>query len=206
MKLPIFLSVSALVTSSFLVACSSTEPVSSSTSAPAQASDEVPELDVSASTLDCEQHQPGADSIIFLRQTADLIAGDVQYRVATLGCGGLAEELGIPASDGTSAGPVIYGGEVVEAFVLENGAWTSVGLVSGPDIEEGAVPTPGEDWDDFVTSGACASDNTTITCPAFSDYEYGMRAEGRIEITQQDSGLVWTFVTEKITELEYTDV
>ena len=206
MKLPIFLSVSALVTSSFLVACSSTEPVSSSTSAPAQASDEVPELDVSASTLDCEQHQPGADSIIFLRQTADLIAGDVQYRVATLGCGGLAEELGIPASDGTSAGPVIYGGEVVEAFVLENGAWTSVGLVSGPDIEEGAVPTPGEDWDNFVTSGACASDNTTITCPAFSDYEYGMRAEGRIEITQQDSGLVWTFVTEKITELEYTDV
>ena len=166
----------------------------------------MPELDVSASTLDCEQHQPGADSIIFLRQTADLIAGDVQYRVATLGCGGLAEELGIPASDGTSAGPVIYGGEVVEAFVLENGAWTSVGLVSGPDIEEGAVPTPGEDWDNFVTSGACASDNTTITCPAFSDYEYGMRAEGRIEITQQDSGLVWTFVTEKITELEYTDV
>ena len=206
MKLPIFLSVSALVTSSFLVACSSKEPVSSSTSAPAQASDEVPELDVSASTLDCEQHQPGADSIIFLRQTADLIAGDVQYRVATLGCGGLAEELGIPASDGTSAGPVIYGGEVVEAFVLENGAWTSVGLVSGPDIEEGAVPTPGQDWDHFVTSGACASDNTTITCPAFSDYEYGMRAEGRIEITQQDSGLVWTFVTEKITELEYTDV
>ena len=204
MKLPTFLSVSALVTSSFLVACSSTEPVSSSTSAPA--SDEMPELDVSASTLDCEQHQPGADSIIFLRQTADLIAGDVQYRVATLGCGGLAEELGIPASDGTSAGQVIYGGEVVEAFVLENGAWTSVGLVSGPDIEEGAVPTPGEDWDNFVTSGACASDNTTIACPAFSDYEYGMRAEGRIEITQQDSGLVWTFVTEKITELEYTDV
>ena len=206
MKLPILLSASALVMSSFLVACSSTEPVSSSTSAPAQASDEVPELDVSASTLDCEQHQPGADSIIFLRQTADLIAGDVQYRVATLGCGGLAEELGIPASDGTSAGPVIYGGEVVEAFVLENGAWTSVGLVSGPDSEEGAVPTPGEDWDNFVTSGACASDNTTIACPAFSDYEYGMRAEGRIEITQQDSGLVWTFVTEKITELEYTDV
>ena len=200
MKLPILLSVSALVTSSFLVACSSTDPVSSSASAPAQASDEMPELDVSASTLDCEQHQPGADSIIFLRQTADLIAGDVQYRVATLGCGGLAEELGIPASDGTSAGPVIYGGEVVEAFVLENGAWTSVGLVSGPDIEEGAVPTPGEDWDNFVTSGACASDNTTITCPAFSDYEYGMRAEGRIEITQQDSGLVWTFVTEKVIE------
>ena len=204
MKLPILLSASALVMSSFLVACSSTEPVSSSTSAPA--SDEMPELDVSASTLDCEQHQPGADSIIFLRQTADLIAGDVQYRVAPLGCGGLAEDLGIPASDGTSAGPVSYGGEVEVAFVLENGAWTSVGLVSGPDIEEGAVPTPGEDWDNFVTSGACASDNTTITCPAFSDYEYGMRAEGRIEITQQDSGLVWTFVTEKITELEYTDV
>ena len=189
MKLPILLSASALVMSSFLVACSSTEPVSSSTSAPA--SDEMPELDVSASTLDCEQHQPGADSIIFLRQTADLIAGDVQYRVATFGCG-------LPASE--------LGPEVVEAFVLENGAWTSVGLVSGPDIEEGAVPTPGEDWDNFVTSGACASDNTTITCPAFSDYEYGMRAEGRIEITQQDSGLVWTFVTEKITELEYTDV
>lgn len=153
----------------------------------------MPELDVSASTLDCEQHQPGADSIIFLRQTADLIAGDVQYRVATLGCGALAEELGIPASDGTSAGPVIYGSEVVEAFVLENGVWTSVGFASGPDIEEGADPTPGEV---FVTSGACASDNTTITCPAYSDYEYETRAEGRIEITQQDSGLVWTFVTE----------
>jgi hypothetical protein len=204
MKLPIFLSVSVLVTSSFLVACSSTTPDSSSSAAPA--SDVIPELDVSASTLDCEQHQPGADSIIFLRQTADLIAGDVQYRVATFGCGALAEELGIPASDGTSAGPVIYGSEVVEAFVLENGAWTSVGLASGPDIEEGSVPTPGEDWDNFVTSGACASDNTTITCPAYSDYEYGMRAEGRIEITQQGSGLVWTFVTEKITELEYTDV
>lgn len=130
----------------------------------------------------------------------------MQYRVATLGCGELAEELGIPASDGTSAGPVIYGSEVVEAFVLENGAWTSVGLVSGPDIEEGAVPTPGEDWDSFVTSGACASDNTTITCPAYSDYEYGMRADGRIEITQKGSGLVWTFVTEKISEYEYTDV
>lgn len=170
MKLPIFLSVSALVTSSFLVACSSTEPVSSSTSAPAQASDEMPELDVSASTLDCSLGEP--DAISFLRQTADLIAGDVQYRVATFGCG-------LPASE--------LGPEVVEAFVLENGAWASVGLVSGSD-------------EPFNTSGACASDNITITCPAYYAYAYGEVAEGRIEITQQDSGLVWTFVTEKVIE------
>lgn len=171
MKLPIFLSVSALVTSSFLVACSSTEPVSSSTSAPAQASDEIPELDVSASALDCSAGNSGA--IASIRQTADVIAGDVQYRVATLACG-------LPASE--------FGPEVVEAFVLENGAWASVGLVSGSD-------------EPFNTSGACTSDNTTITCPAFFVSEEGIESSGRIEITQQGSGLVWTFVTESTTQL-----
>jgi hypothetical protein len=130
----------------------------------------MPELDVSASTLDCSTSDP--DAIPFLRQTADLIAGDVQYRVATFGCG-------LPASE--------IGPEVVEAFVLENGAWTSVGFISGSG--EG-----------FNTSGACASDNTTVTCPAYYDYAYGEVAEGRIKITQQDSGLVWTFVTEKVIE------
>ena len=169
MKLPTFLSVSALVTSSFLVACTSTTPDSSSSAAPA--SDVIPELDVSASTLDCSTGNP--DAITFLRQTADVIAGDVQYRVATLACGE-------PASE--------FGPEVVEAFVLENGAWASVGLVSGSD-------------EPFNTSGACASDNTTITCPAFFVSEEGLQASGRIEITQQGDGLVWTFVTESTTQL-----
>jgi hypothetical protein len=169
MKLPIFLSVSALVTSSFLVACTSTTPDSSSSAAPA--SDVMPELDVSASTLDCSTGNP--DAITFLRQTADVIAGDVQYRVATLACGE-------PASE--------FGPEVVEAFVLENGAWASVGLVSGSD-------------EPFNTSGACASDNTTITCPAFFVSEEGLESSGRIEITQQGDGLVWTFVTESTTQL-----
>jgi hypothetical protein len=169
MKLPIFLSVSALVTSSFLVACTSTTPDSSSSAAPA--SDVIPELDVSASTLDCSTGNP--DAITFLRQTADVIAGDVQYRVATLACGE-------PASE--------FGPEVVEAFVLENGAWASLGLVSGSD-------------EPFNTSGACASDNTTITCPAFFVSEEGLESSGRIEITQQGDGLVWTFVTESTTQL-----
>jgi hypothetical protein len=169
MKLPIFLSVSALVTSSFLVACTSTTPDSSSSAAPA--SDVIPELDVSASTLDCSTGNP--DAITFLRQTADVIAGDVQYRVATLACGE-------PASE--------FGPEVVEAFVLENGAWASVGLVSGSD-------------EPFNTSGACASDNTTLTCPAFFVSEEGLESSGRIEITQQGDGLVWTFVTESTTQL-----
>lgn len=168
MRFPIFLSVSALVTSSFLVACSSSESVSSSTSAPAQASDEMPELDASASTLDC-----GAEFITRIRQTADLIAGDVQYRVATLACG-------LPDSE--------FGPEIVEAFVLENGAWASVGLVSGSN-------------EPFNTSGACTTDNTTITCPAFFVSEEGLQASGRIEITQQGNGLVWTFVTESTTQL-----
>ena len=178
MKLPILISVSALVTSSFLVACTSTTPGSSSsaapitsTSAPAQASDEMPELDASASTLDCSSY--GADAITFLRQSADVIAGDVQYRVATLACG-------LPASE--------FGPEVVEAFVLENGAWVSVGLVSGSD-------------EPFNTSDACASDNTTITCPAYFVSEEGLESSGRIEITQKGNGLVWTFVTESTTQL-----
>lgn len=166
MKLPIFLSVSALVTSSFLVACTSTTPDSSSSAAPA--SDVIPELDVSASTLNCSIEYPDDEYVTIIRQTADVMAGDVKYRVATLGCG-------LPASE--------IGPEVVEAFVFENGAWTSVGLVSGSGER-------------FNTSGACASDNTTITCPAYTG-GYGEDGKsGRIEITQQGSGLVWTFVAE----------
>ena len=172
MKLPIFLSVSAFVTSSFLVACSSTTPVSSSTdapitstSAPAQESDVIPELDVAASTLDCSTYS--TEAIAFIRQSADVMAGDMQYRVATLACGEPASEVSA---------------EVVEAFVLEDGAWVSTGLVSGSDVP-------------FNTSGPCVSDNTTITCPAFTFSEEG-EAGGNIEITQQDNGLVWTFVAE----------
>lgn len=100
-----------------------------------------------------------------IRQQADVLAGDVQYRVATVACGALAGEVSA---------------EVVEAFVLENGAWASVGLVSGSDVP-------------FNTTGACASDNTTISCPAYVFSEEG-DASGSIEITQQDNGLVWTFV------------
>jgi len=172
MKLPVFLSVSALVASSFLVACSSPTPVSSSSDAPittasvpAQTPDVVPELDAAASTLDCSTYS--ADAKTFIRQQADVLAGDVQYRVATLACGEPASEVSA---------------EVVEAFVLENGAWASVGLVSGSDVP-------------FNTMDACESDNTTITCPAFTYSEEG-EAGGRIEITQQDNGLVWTFVAE----------
>lgn len=93
------------------------------------------------------------------------MAGDVQYRVATMACGEPASEVSA---------------EVVEAFVFENGAWVSVGLVSGSDVP-------------FNTIGACTSDNTTITCPAFTFSEEG-EAAGSIEITQQGNGLVWTFV------------
>ena len=172
MKLPIFLSATALVTSSFLVACSSTTPVSSSSEAPvtsasvpAQTTDVIPELDVAATTLDCSTYS--TDAIAFIRQSADVLAGDVQYRVATVACGEPASEVSA---------------EVVEAFVLENGVWVSTGLVSGPDVP-------------FNTMDACESDNTTITCPAFTFSEEG-EAGGNIEITEQDNGLVWTFVAE----------
>ena len=109
MKLPIFLSATALVTSSLLAACSSTTPASSSSDAPvtsasvpAQTTDVVPELDVAATTLDCSTYS--TDAIAFIRQSADVMAGDVQYRVATVACGEPASEVSA---------------EVVEAFVLE---------------------------------------------------------------------------------------
>ena len=172
MKLPILITASVLVASPFFVACTSQNQVSSSTSAPittasepAQTSDEIPALDVAASTLDCSTYS--ADAITVLRQQADVMAGDVQYRIAMVACGEPASEVSA---------------EVVEAFVLENSAWVSVGLISGSDVP-------------FNTTGACESDNTIVSCPAFVFSEEG-EALGSIEVTQQDSGLVWTFVAE----------
>jgi hypothetical protein len=172
MKLPILLTAGVLVASPFLAACTSQTQVSSSASAPitaasepAQTSDVVPALDVAASTLDCSTYI--ADAITVIRQEADVMAADTQYRVAMVACGAVAGEVSA---------------EVVEAFVLENGAWASVGLVSGSDVP-------------FNTTGACESDNTIISCPAFTFSEEG-EASGSVEVTQQDSGLVWTFVAQ----------
>ena len=172
MKLPILLTAAVLVASPFLAACTTQDQVSSSASAPitsasdpAQTSDAVPALDVAASTLDCSTYS--ADAVTVIRQEADVMAADTQYRVAMVACGEVASEVSA---------------EVVEAFVLENSAWVSVGLVSGPDVP-------------FNTTGACESDNTTVSCPAFTFSEEG-EAAGTIEVTQQDSGLVWTFVAQ----------
>ncbi len=172
MKLPVLLSASALVTSILLAGCAAQTPVSSSSTPPTSSasqptvtSDDIPKLDASASTLDCSTFT--TDAIPVIRQQAEVMAGDVQYRVATIACGAAASEVSA---------------EVVEAFVVEAGKWVSVGLVSGTDVP-------------FNTTGACESDNTTITCPAFTLGEEG-EASGSIEVTQQDNGLVWTFVAE----------
>jgi len=106
----------------------------------------------------------------FVREQSDLVVNDVKYRVATIACG--------LANSEVSA-------EVVESFVADNGIWASNGLVSGPDAP-------------FNTSGPCESDNKTVKCPAFVVSEEG-EAVGHIEITSQDNGLVWTFVTEEST-------
>lgn len=172
MKLPVLASVSIALTATLLSACAGQNSVSSETnmptsaaSAPASSSDVVPTLAATASTLECSTYAPDAVSV--LRQESDVTASDVQYRIATVACGAIAGEVSA---------------EVVEAFVLENGAWASVGLVSGPDVP-------------FNTTGACESDNTTVTCPAFSLGEEG-EAAGSIEVTAQDNGLVWNFIAE----------
>lgn len=172
MKLPVLLSATALLSSSFLVACAGQTSVSStsaaptiSASSPPQTTDVVPALQAAASTLECSTYT--ADAVPVIRQEGEVLANDVQYRVATVACGAIASEVSA---------------EVVEAFVLENGAWASVGLVSGPDIP-------------FNTTGVCQSDNTILTCPAFTLGEEG-EASGNIEVTGQDNGLVWTFVAQ----------
>lgn len=172
MKLPVLASLSIALTATLLSSCAGQTSVSSetsvpmsTTSAPASPSDVVPTLTATASTLECSTYAPDAVSVI--RQEADVMASDVQYRIATVACGAIAGEVSA---------------EVVEAFVLENGAWASVGLVSGPDVP-------------FNTTQACETDNTTVTCPAYSLGEEG-EAAGNIEVTAQDNGLVWTFITQ----------
>ena len=103
-----------------------------------------------------------------VRQQADLVVNGVQYRVATVACGEYASEVSA---------------EVVESFVADNGVWASNGLVSGSDVP-------------FNTTGPCESDNTTVKCPAYVLGEEG-EAIGYVEITGQDNGLVWNFVSEE---------
>jgi hypothetical protein len=111
-------------------------------------------------------------AIPVVRQQADLVANGVQYRIATVACGEYASEVSA---------------EVVESFVADNGVWASNGLVSGSDVP-------------FNTTGPCESDNTTIKCPAYVLGEEG-EAIGFIEVTGQDNGLVWTFVSEEVVPL-----
>jgi len=172
MKLPLL--VSGIVVSLALVACSEKTPVVSTAEesmapasvAPSIAYEEMPDVDEASVTLDCTSFAEGA--VAFVRQEADLMVNDVQYRVATVACGMLASEVS---------------SEVVESFVADNGIWASNGLVSGPDVP-------------FNTMGPCESDNTIVKCPAFVLGEEG-EAVGYIEITGQDNGLVWTFIAEE---------
>ena len=172
MKLPVV--ISGLVISLSLVGCSDqTQSASSSeksmaptTVAPSIAYEDMPDVDEASVTLDCTTFAEGA--VAFVRQEADLMVNDVQYRVATVACGMLASEVSA---------------EVVESFVADNGVWASNGLVSGPDVP-------------FNTSGPCESDNKVVKCPAFVVSEEG-EAVGYIEITGQDNGLVWNFIAEE---------
>jgi hypothetical protein len=172
MKLPVV--ISGLVVSLALVGCSEQTPVaitsdvseSPSAVAPSIAYEDMPPVTEANVTLECSSYSP--DALPFVRQQADLMVNDVQYRVATVACGEMNSEVSA---------------EVVESFVADNGVWASNGLVSGSDVP-------------FNTSGPCESDNTVVKCPAFVVAEEG-EAVGYIEITGQDNGLVWTFVAEE---------
>ena len=172
MKLPVLLS--GLAISMALAGCSEKTPVASTsdqaaapvTAAPTIAYEDMPDVDEASVTLDCTTFAEGA--VAFVRQEADLMVNDVQYRVATVACGLLASEVSA---------------EVVESFVADNGVWASNGLVSGPDVP-------------FNTMGPCESDNKIVKCPAFVLSEES-EAVGYIEITGQDNGLVWTFIAEE---------
>ena len=172
MKRPIVLA--GLIVSLVLVGCaektqvanSTPEPVAPASVAPSIAYEDMPQVDESSVTIDCSSFTQGAKPVV--RQEADLVVNDVQYRIATIACGALASEVSA---------------EFVESFVADNGVWASNGLVSGPDVP-------------FNTTGPCESDNTVVTCPAFVLGEEG-NAVGNIEITGQDNGLVWTFIAEE---------
>jgi hypothetical protein len=172
MKLPVV--ISSLVASLALVSCSDQVPASNSadeasvaaSAAPSVAYEGMPPIPTSSVTLECSSYS--ADALPFVRQQADLMVNDVQYRVATVACGEMNSELSA---------------EVVESFVADNGVWASNGLVSGSDVP-------------FNTSGPCESDNKVVKCPAYVIGEEG-EAIGYIEITGQDNGLVWTFIAEE---------
>jgi hypothetical protein len=172
MKLPLV--VSGLVVALALAGCAEQTPAASTADksmapesvAPSIAYEDMPDVDEASVTLDCTTFAEGA--VAFVRQEADLMVNDVQYRVATVACGMLASEVSA---------------EVVESFVADNGIWASNGLVSGPDVP-------------FNTLGPCESDNKIVKCPAFVLSEEG-EAVGYIEITGQDNGLVWNFIAEE---------
>jgi hypothetical protein len=174
MKLPVV--ISGLVVSLALVGCSEQVPaaiVTDEPMAPASASP-MPSIayedmpQVSRDEVTVECASYSEDAKAFVRQEADLMVNGVQYRVATVGCGEENSELSA---------------EVVESFVADNGIWASNGLVSGTDVP-------------FNTSGPCESDNVVVKCPAYVVGEEG-EAIGYIEVTGQDNGLVWTFITEE---------
>lgn len=172
MKLTVL--ISGVIVSLALAGCSDQMPAASTsdettapaTVAPSIAYEDMPPVAEASVTLECASYSEGAKA--FVRQQADLVVNDVQYRVATVACG--VENSEVSA-------------EVVESFVADSGVWASNGLISGPDVP-------------FNTSGPCESDNTTVKCPAFVMSEEG-EAVGYIEITGQDNGLVWTFVAEE---------
>lgn len=172
MKLPVI--ATCLVLSISLAGCSKQTPVASTstetmapaTVAPSITYEEMPQVAEASVTLDCSTFSEGAVPVV--RQQADLMVNDVQYRVATVACGEPASEVGA---------------EVVESFVADNGVWASNGLVSGPDVP-------------FNTSGPCESDNEVVKCSAYVLAEEG-ESVGYIEITGQDNGLVWNFIAEE---------
>ena len=172
MKLPVL--ISGVIFSLALVGCSEQNPVAST-------SDENVSPTTSASSIAYEDMPPVlAENVTlecasysegakpFVRQQSDLVVNNVQYRVATVACGVADSEVSA---------------EVVESFVADNGVWASNGLISGPDVP-------------FNTMGPCESDGYFVSCPAFVLSEEG-EAIGFIQITGQDNGLVWTFVTEE---------
>jgi hypothetical protein len=171
MKLPL---IKVGVISAVLISgCSQQSPAASTTDytiaptplASSIAYEDMPPIPASSVTLQCSSYSPDAQA--YVRQEADLMVNDVQYRIATVACGEPNSELSA---------------EVVESYVADSGVWASNGLVSGSDVP-------------FNTSGPCESDNTVVTCPAYVMGEEG-EAIGYIEITGQDNGLVWTFIAE----------
>lgn len=176
MKLPVFV-LSVLVTTT-LVGCSEELPAATQSSqapAPASVAPSIAYEDmppvVEADVL-MECASYSESAVPVVRQQSDLVANGVQYRIATVACGEYESEVSA---------------EVVESFIAENGVWASNGLVSGSDVP-------------FNTTGPCESDGVTIKCPAYVLGEEG-EAIGFIEVTGQDNGLVWNFVSEEVVPL-----